>query len=76
MIHMTEQEHKPEVEKIIYSADRRRSEIAVAMNHHVVAKDIAHIDEMRQHESMKRLLGLASTRDGLQALIDLKRGEE
>ena len=73
---MTEQEQKPESEKIIFSRDRHRSEVAVAMNHHVVAKDISHIDEMRQHESMKRLLGLASTREGLQALIELKRGEE
>lgn len=48
-----------------------RAEMAVASNAHVVAKDIAHIDELRAHETMDRMLGLAQTREGLAALIEL-----
>ncbi len=48
-----------------------RSEMAVAGNAHVLAKDIAHIDELRTQETMTRMLGLAKTREGLAALIEL-----
>lgn len=48
-------------------------EVAAAMSHHVTAKSIAGIDEMKQVDTMQRLLNLATTREGLAALISLKK---
>lgn len=48
-----------------------RAEMAVAGNAHVVAKGLSHIDELKAQETMNRMLGLAQTREGLAALIEL-----
>jgi len=53
-------------------AQKIKTEVAVAMNQHIVAKEINHIDELRQKDTMRRLLSLASTREGLSAIQELK----
>jgi len=52
-------------------AQKIKTEVAVAMNQHIVAKEINHIDELRQRDTMRRLLSLASTREGLSAIQEL-----
>jgi hypothetical protein len=52
-----------------------KNEMAIAMNHHVVAKSIDQaipdIDHMRHADTMQRMLDLAKTREGLAALQEL-----
>lgn len=42
--------------------------VGAAINRHIAAKNIAHIDGMRQESTMRDLVALASTREGLAAL--------
>ena len=67
---MTEHEMRPGQDIVIQPETRIR--MGAALNAHAVSKDLAmaNIDHMRQEETMQRILGLASTREGLAALIE------
>ncbi len=60
---------KPGVE--ITPSQKIKNEIAVAGNAYIVAKDTMHIDSLKAHETMDRMLKVAQTREGLAALIEL-----
>lgn len=62
----------PMTREKLTQAQKIKTEVAVAMNQHIVAKEINHIDELRQKDTMRRLLSLASTREGLSAIQELK----
>lgn len=61
----------PMTREKLTQAQKIKTEVAVAMNQHIVAKEINHIDELRQKDTMRRLLSLASTREGLSAIQEL-----
>jgi hypothetical protein len=45
-------------------------QLGAAVNKHIAAKNIVEIDQMRQEDTMRDLLALAATREGLAALIE------
>jgi hypothetical protein len=45
-------------------------QLGAAVNKHIAAKSIAEIDHMKQANTMRDLVELAATREGLAALIE------
>ena len=47
--------------------------IGAAINKHIAAKTLVEIDSMRQEATMKDLIALASTREGLATLVETQK---
>lgn len=48
-------------------------QLGAAVNKHIAAKNIAEIDQMRQEDTMRDILALTATREGLAALIESQK---
>lgn len=49
--------------------------VGAALNRHVAAKSIAHVQPMSQEATMRELVALASTREGLAAIQKIQSQE-